>query len=73
MSFLPGDYNKMYPDYIAAINRLDDNVGKLVKKLKEKGLYDNTIIIYTSDHGSHLRPAILSIREVAMTAQRIRR
>lgn len=55
LSFLPGDYREMYPDYIAAINRLDENVGRLVEKLKEKGLYENTVIIYTSDHGSHFK------------------
>lgn len=55
LSFLNGDYKEEYPDYIAAINRLDENVGKLVKTLKEKGLYDNTVIIYTSDHGCHFK------------------
>ncbi len=45
----------MYPDYISAINRLDYNVGRLVDKLKELGIYDDTIIIYTSDHGSHFK------------------
>ena len=55
LTFLKGDYREMYPDYVAAINRLDENVGKLVEKLKEKNLYDNTVIIYTSDHGSHFK------------------
>lgn len=55
LSFLEGDYEKMYPDYMEAINRLDENVGRLVAKLKEKGLYENTILIYTSDHGSHFK------------------
>ncbi len=55
LSFLNGDYEKEYPDYIAAINRLDENVGKLVDTLKEKGIYDNTVIIYTSDHGCHFK------------------
>ncbi|MEG1835528.1 MAG: sulfatase-like hydrolase/transferase [Oscillospiraceae bacterium] len=55
LSFLKGDYKEMYPDYLAAINSLDSNVGKLVEKLKEKGIYENTIIIYTSDHGSHFK------------------
>ncbi|MEG2396683.1 MAG: sulfatase-like hydrolase/transferase [Oscillospiraceae bacterium] len=55
LSFLEGDYKEMYPDYLAAINSLDSNVGKLVEKLKEKGIYENTIIIYTSDHGSHFK------------------
>ena len=55
LAFLKGDYKEEYPDYIAAINRLDENVGKLVDVLKEKGIYDNTIIIYTSDHGCHFK------------------
>ena len=55
LSFLEGDYKEEYPDYIAAINRLDENVGKLVAALKEKNLYDNTVIIYTSDHGCHFK------------------
>lgn len=55
LTFLLGDYQEMYPDYIAAINRLDENVGRLIQTLKEKGLYENTVIIYTSDHGSHFK------------------
>lgn len=55
LSFLEGDYKEEYPDYIAAISRLDENVGKLVDVLKEKGIYDNTVIIYTSDHGCHFK------------------
>lgn len=55
LSFLKGNYKKEYPDYIAAISRLDKNVGELVSVLKEKGLYDNTVIVYTSDHGCHFK------------------
>ncbi len=55
LSFLKGDYKEMYPDYISAINRLDYNVGRLVARLKELGIYDDTIIVYTSDHGSHFK------------------
>lgn len=55
LTFLKGDYKEMYPDYISAINRLDYNVGRLVDKLKQLGIYDDTIIIYTSDHGSHFK------------------
>ncbi len=55
LSFLPGDYKEMYPDYLAAIDSLDKNVGRLVDKLKEKGLYENTVIVYSSDHGSHFK------------------
>lgn len=55
LTFLKGDYKESYPDYISAINRLDYNVGRLVQKLKDLGIYDDTIIIYTSDHGSHFK------------------
>lgn len=55
LCFLKGDYREQYPDYISAINRLDYNVGRLIDKLKELGLYENTVIIYTSDHGSHFK------------------
>lgn len=55
LTFLKGDYKEMYPDYMSAINRLDYNVGRLVQKLKDEGIYDDTVIIYTSDHGSHFK------------------
>ena len=55
LTFLKGNYKEMYPDYISAINRLDYNVGRLVEKLKELGIYDDTIIMYTSDHGCHFK------------------
>ncbi|MGX1928359.1 arylsulfatase [Flagellimonas sp. 2504JD4-2] len=37
--------------YAAMISYLDENVGKLVNYLKENGLYENTIIMFTSDNG----------------------
>jgi arylsulfatase A-like enzyme len=40
--------------YYATITQIDYEVGRMVALLKEKGIYDNTIIIYTSDHGEHL-------------------
>ncbi|MCC8073973.1 MAG: sulfatase-like hydrolase/transferase [Clostridiales bacterium] len=55
LTFLKGDYEEMYPDYISAINRIDYNFGKLVQKLKDMGIYDDTIIIYASDHGCHFK------------------
>lgn len=55
LSFLDGNYEKEYPDYVAAINRLDENLGKLTECLKAKGIYENTVIVYTSDHGCHFK------------------
>lgn len=37
--------------YAAMISYLDDNIGKLVQQLKDEGIYDNTLIIFTSDNG----------------------
>lgn len=35
------------------ITRLDYYVGEVLNKLKEKGLDENTIVIFTSDNGPH--------------------
>jgi arylsulfatase A-like enzyme len=40
--------------YYAHMSALDDMVGELIAKLKEDGLFDNTIIVFTSDHGDLL-------------------
>uniref|UniRef100_UPI0025F8F666 sulfatase n=1 Tax=Algoriphagus sp. TaxID=1872435 RepID=UPI0025F8F666 len=40
--------------YYAAVSYMDAQVGKVLKTLEEEGLADNTIIIFTSDHGFHL-------------------
>lgn len=45
---------KIMAYYYATITQIDDNVGKIVDLLKRKGIYDNTMIIYTSDHGDYL-------------------
>ncbi len=38
--------------YYQAISRLDQGVGRLVKRLKDAGKWDNTVIIYLSDNGA---------------------
>jgi arylsulfatase A-like enzyme len=43
--------NQRNPEYASMIYALDENVGKLISTLKEKGIYDNTTIIFTSDNG----------------------
>ncbi len=37
--------------YAAMISYLDENVGKLVAHLKKEGLYENTLILFSSDNG----------------------
>ena len=55
LTHLKGNYKEQYPDYLAAIESLDDNLGRLIDTLKAKDIYDNTTIIYTSDHGCHFK------------------
>ncbi|MCD6596408.1 MAG: sulfatase [Bacteroidales bacterium] len=40
--------------YYASVAYMDAQVGKVLNTLKEEGLEDNTIVIFTSDHGYHL-------------------
>lgn len=48
-----GYFPNRYPNaaYAGMISYLDDQVGQIVTKLKELDLYDNTLIIFTSDNG----------------------
>ncbi len=45
---------KMRAHYYGLNTMIDDWIGKIIEVLKKEGLYDNTIIIYTSDHGDLL-------------------
>jgi arylsulfatase len=52
--FLGGSYFPCrYPraTYAAMVSTLDEQVGQIVKKLKEMNVYENTIIIFCSDNG----------------------
>ncbi|MRH99685.1 sulfatase-like hydrolase/transferase [Kriegella sp. EG-1] len=40
--------------YYASVTYMDVQVGKILNTLKEEGLEDNTIVVFTSDHGFHL-------------------
>lgn len=42
-----------HAQFAAMVSRLDCYVGEIIEKLKEKGLDKNTIIIFSSDNGSH--------------------
>ncbi len=53
LKVLGGNAAEEYPDYLGQCASLDENLGRLVARLKEKGLYENTVIIFASDHGSH--------------------
>jgi arylsulfatase len=40
--------------YYASITQIDHHVGRMIDTLKRKGLYEDTMILFTSDHGEYL-------------------
>mgnify|MGYP001822635558 CR=1 FL=1 len=40
--------------YYASVSYMDAQVGKVLEALEENGLRDNTIVVFTADHGYHL-------------------
>lgn len=40
--------------YYGCVSYLDTNIGKVIAALEEAGLRDNTLIVYTTDHGENL-------------------
>ena len=42
-----------HAEFAGMITRLDSYVGEVLRKLKKKGLDDNTIVIFSSDNGPH--------------------
>jgi len=48
-----GDWRENFPDYLGACWSLDHNFGRVEGLLAEQGLLDDTLLIYTSDHGCH--------------------
>ncbi len=47
-------YQRYMKDYLKCIKSVDDNVGRVLDYLKENGLLENTIIVYTSDQGFYM-------------------
>jgi uncharacterized sulfatase len=50
-----GDWRENYPDYLGCVNALDRALGRVREELERLGMAENTLIIFTSDHGSHFR------------------
>ncbi len=47
-------YQRYMKEYLRCVQSVDDNIGRLMDYLKQHGLTENTIIIYTSDQGFNL-------------------
>jgi len=52
--FSPAVHNQIRRNYAAMIENIDMQVGRFLKVLEERGELDNTIIVYSSDHGEML-------------------
>ena len=49
--YMSATYQEYLKRYLRCVKGVDDNVARIIKYLKEEGLYDNTIIVYTGDQG----------------------
>lgn len=46
------DYRKSMSAYYGLVSHVDERIGKAVDKIKKLGDYDDSLIIFTADHGS---------------------
>ena len=53
-SFTLENLRKMRLGYHASLAFLDQEVGKVLRELEDKGIAENTLVIFTSDHGDML-------------------
>jgi arylsulfatase A-like enzyme len=51
----PGSWTQQFGDYCACIAKMDETVGTILKSLEENKQADNTIVLFTSDHGCHFK------------------
>jgi len=49
-----GDLRRLFDGYDSGIRYVDDQIAKIVHKLKEAGIYEDTAIIISSDHGENM-------------------
>lgn len=52
---LGGSSARHLPGYYGMIKRLDEALGRLLDALRSLSLLDNTIVLFTSDHGCHFK------------------
>lgn len=51
----PGSWRDELHEYYGCIKSLDESLGRIIETLKKQGIYEETLIIFTSDHGSHFK------------------
>ncbi len=50
----PDNQKRMWAGYYATVTYMDEQLGRIVYELEAQGLRDETVIVFTSDHGYHL-------------------
>jgi arylsulfatase A-like enzyme len=64
------DFSLRMAVYAAQIDRVDQNIGKLVRFLKEKGQFDNTLILFLSDNGACAEGGVFPKDDILDTEKR---
>jgi arylsulfatase A-like enzyme len=55
LAALGGSTHQHIGGYFGLVKRLDEALGRLLDALKSLGLEENTIVLFTSDHGNHFK------------------
>ncbi len=73
-AFMQQEYSQSYQDremrdtvipvYMGLIKQIDDHLGKLFEFMKSAGIIDNTMIVFTSDHGDYLGDHLLGEKDL---------
>ena len=45
--------NELRAVYLGMCAKIDDQLGRLIEELKKEGIYDDTVILFISDHGDY--------------------
>jgi arylsulfatase A-like enzyme len=51
--YVSKDWPGQFKTYATMVSLLDRDIGRIIQALKQKGLYDNTLIFFTSDNGAN--------------------
>lgn len=52
--FTSAHKRKIRAHYSALVRQIDDQVGAIVQALEDRGMLDNTVVVFSSDHGDYL-------------------
>jgi arylsulfatase A-like enzyme len=53
-TFTDEDWARIKAYYYGMVSQIDKNIGRILDRLEKSGVLENTIIVFTSDHGENL-------------------